>query len=259
MLEAQFNSLGDLLHDHHYFWLLAFGRLRPGVSLPQAQEEMTRLIKREADKYPEEHKGHTAVSVYQLWRNPFGLNFFMATLLPLLMCITGLVLLLACANVANLMLVRSVGGRYELAVRISLGASRWRLVRQLLVESLVLSLAGGAVALLFTQWTQGALMAFLPVTPDIPLSLTVENRRDRTPHYAMYFGADRGDFRDSAAVRSSGIAPAEVVKEEARSLSGGLRKARLTSGLVVAQISLSLLLLICAGLLIRCFRSCSGD
>ena len=60
MMEAQFNPLGDLLHDHHYFWLLAFGRLKPGVSLAQAQEEMTLRLKQEVEKYPEEHKGHTA-------------------------------------------------------------------------------------------------------------------------------------------------------------------------------------------------------
>jgi predicted permease len=255
MMEAQFDSMGDLLHDHHYFWLLVFGRLRPGISLSQAQEEMTRRMKREVDKYPEEHKGHSSVTVYPLWRNPFGLNFFMASLLPVLMCIAGLVLLLACANVANLMLVRSVGRRHEIAIRISLGASRWRLVRQLLVESLVLSLGGGAVALLFTQGTQGALMGFLPVTPDIPLSLKVETDRTvllTTLCISVLTGVIFGIM---PALRASGIAPAEVIKEEAGSLSSGLGKARLASGLVVAQISLSLLLLICAGLLIRSFRS----
>ena len=255
MMSQQVNPLGDLLRDHHYFWLFAFGRLKPGVSLAQAQEEMTRRMKPEVDNYPEEHKGHTAVAVYPLWQNPFGLNFFMAKLLPMLMCIAGLVLLLACANVANLMLVRSVGRRREIAIRISLGGSRWRLVRQLLVESLLLSLAGGGVALLFTLWTQGTLMKFMPVTPDIPLSLTVE--ADRTVLLAtLVISLLTGViFGILPALRSSGIAPAEVLKEESGSMSGGLGKARLASGLVVAQISLSLLLLICAGLFIRSFRS----
>ncbi len=169
MMEAQLTPGGDLLHDHHHFWLLAFGRLKPGVSLEQAQEEMTLRLKPEVKNYPEEHKGHDSVTVYPLWRNPFGLNFFLSTLLPTLMSIAGLVLLLACANVANLMLVRSVGRRREIAIRMSLGASRWRLVRQLLVESLMLALAGGVVALLITFWTSGTLMKFMPVDgfPDL--------------------------------------------------------------------------------------------
>src|SRR6266851_2699574 len=121
MMQAQLNSLGDLLHDHHEFWLLAFGRLKPGVVREQAQEEMTLRLKPEVKNYPEEHKGHDSVTVYPLWRNPFGLNYFLSTLLPTLMAIAGLVLLLACANVANLMLVRSVGRRREIAIRMSVG------------------------------------------------------------------------------------------------------------------------------------------
>jgi len=255
MMQAQFDSRGNLLHDHHYFWLLAFGRLKPGVSLAQAQEEMTRRMKREVDSYPEEHRGHAAVTVYPLWQNPFGLNFFMSKLLPTLMCIAGLVLLLACANVANLMLVRSVGRRREIAIRISLGGSRWRLVRQLLVESLLLSLAGGGIALLFTLWTQGTLMKFLPMTPDLPLSLTIEADRTVLLTTLVISVLTGVIFGILPALRSSGIAPADVLKEESGSMSGGLGKARLASGLVVAQISLSLLLLICAGLFIRSFRS----
>jgi predicted permease len=252
MMEAQLLPQGDLLQDHHNFLMLAFGRLKPGVSSEQAQEEMTVLLKREVKNYPEEHKGHDSVTVYPLWRNPFGLNYFLATLLPMLMTIAGLVLLLACANVANLMLVRSVARRREIAIRMSMGASRWRLVRQLLVESLVLAMAGGLVALLITLWTSGTFMKFLP-TMDFPLSLNV--RTDHTVLLAtLVISVLTGViFGILPALRSSSVAPVAVLKEDTGSASGGLRKARLASGLVVAQISLSLLLLICAGLFIRSF------
>ena len=255
MMEAQLNPLGDLLHDHHQFWLLAFGRLKPGFVREQAQEEMTLRLKPEVKNYPEEHKGHDTVTVYPLWRNPFGLNYFLSTLLPALMSIAGLVLLLACVNVANLMLVRSVGRRREIAIRMSLGASRWRLVRQLLVESLILALAGGVVALLITVWTEGTLMKFLPVTEDIPLALSIA--ADRTVLLAaLVISVLTGViFGILPALRSSVVAPVAVLKEDSGKASGGLRKARLASGLVVAQISLSLLLLICAGLFIRSFLS----
>jgi predicted permease len=253
MMEAQVNALGDLLHDHHQFWLLGFGRLKPGVRLEQAQEEMTLRLHREVKNYPEEHKGHDTVTVYPLWRNPFGLNFFLSTLLPALMSIAGVVLLLACVNVANLTLVRSVGRRREIAIRMSLGGSRWRLVRQLLVESLMLSLAGGAVALLITLWTQGALLKFLPVSEDLPLQLSIA--ADRTLLIAaLVISLLTGViFGILPALRASAVAPVAVLKEEAGTVSGGLKKARLANGLVVAQISLSLLLLICAGLFIRSF------
>ena len=192
------------------------------------------------------------MTLYPLWRNPFGLNFFLATLLPMLMTIAGLVLLLACANVANLMLVRSVGRRREIAIRMSLGASRWRLVRQLLVESLMLALAGGAVALLITIWTSGTLMKFLPTT-DFPLALMV--RADRTVLFATFMISVLTGviFGILPALRASSLAPVAVLKEDTGSASGSLKKARLASTLVVAQISLSLLLLICAGLFIRSF------
>ena len=254
MMSPQLSPQGDLLHDHHYFWLFVFARLKPGVMAQQAQEEMTLRLQQEVKNYPEEHRGHDAVTVYPLWRSPFGANQFLSKLLPMLMTIAGLVLLLACANVANLMLVRSVARRREIAVRMSLGASRWRLVRQLLVESLVLALAGGTVAFLMTFWTAGTFMKFLPTT-DFPIALSV--RADRAVLLAtMVISVLTGViFGILPALRSSSEAPAGVLKEDTGSASGGLRKARLASGLVVAQISLSLLLLVCAGLFIRSFRS----
>jgi predicted permease len=254
MMEEQLLPQGDLIHDHHYFWLTALGRLKPGVRPEQAQEEMTLRLKREAKNYPEEHKGHDSVSVYPLWRNPFGANQLLSTLLPMLMTIAGLVLLLACANVANLMLVRSVARRREIAIRLSLGANRWRLVRQLLVESLILSLAGGLVAFALTFWTAGTFMKFVPKT-DFPISLGM--RVDHTVLLAtMVISVLTGMiFGILPALRASGEAPIAVLKEDTGSASGGMRKARLASSLVVAQIALSLLLLICAGLFIRSFMS----
>jgi len=254
MMEEQLMPQGDLLHDHHYFWLSALGRLKPGVSPEQAQEEMTLRLKREAKNYPEEHKGHDSVSVYPLWRNPMGGNQLFSTLLPMLMTIAGLVLLLACANVANLMLVRSVSRRREIAIRMSLGANRWRLVRQLLVESLILALTGGLIAFLFTFWSAGTFMRFVPKT-DFPISLGM--RVDHTVLLAtLVISVLTGViFGILPALRASGEAPVAVLKEDTGSASGGMRKARLASALVVAQISLSLLLLICAGLFIRSFMS----
>jgi len=254
MMVDQIVPRSDLLHDHHYFWLFAFGRLKPGVQPERAQEEMTVLLQPEVKSFPEEHRGHDSVSVYPLWRSPFGLNFFLATLLPMLMAIAGLVLLLACANVANLMLVRSVGRRREMAIRMSLGASRWRLVRQLLVESLMLALAGGGVAMLITAWTAGTFMRFIPTT-DFPISLGVPI--DRAVLIAAFaISLLTGViFGILPALRASSEAPVAVLKEDTGTASGGKKKARLASGLVVAQISLSLLLLICAGLFIRSFLS----
>src|SRR3984885_2365387 len=254
MMEEQLVPRNDLLHDHHYFWFVVFGRLKPGVQPKQAQEEMTVLVKREVKNYPEEHRGHDSVTVSPLWRSPFGANQFLSTLLPMLMTIAGLVLLLACANVANLMLVRSVARRREIAIRLSLGANRWRLVRQLLVESLILALAGGLVAFAITFWTAGTFMKFIPKT-DFPISLGM--RVDHTVLLAtMVISVLTGViFGILPALRASGEAPIAVLKEDTGSASGGMRKARLASALVVAQISLSLLLLICAGLFIRSFMS----
>jgi predicted permease len=254
MMESLVLSQGDLIHDHHYFWVSVLGRLKPGVTPQQAQEEMTVRLKPEVKDFPEEHRGHDSVTVYPLWRAPFGANGFFSTFLPMLMTISGLVLLLACANVANLMLVRSVARRREIAIRMSLGASRWRLVRQLLVESIVLALAGGAVALVITVWTAGSMMRFVPQT-DFPFFLPIQADRTvllATLGISLLTGIIFGIL---PALRASGEAPVAVLKEDAGAAGGGRRKARLTSGLVVAQISLSLLLLICAGLFIRSFIS----
>jgi predicted permease len=252
MMEAQVLAAGDLLHNNHYFWVLGLGRLKPGTPLEQAQEELTVLMQPMVQQYPEEHKGHEAVTLSPLWRGPFGANAFFSALLPLLLAISGVVLLLTCANVANLLLVRSVARRREIAIRLSMGASRWRLLRQLLIESLLLSGGGGLVAFVATLWTSGTIMRFMPPM-NLPIDLTV--RTDRTVLLAtLVISVFTGIvFGMLPALRASSISPAAALKEETSTSVGGPGKARLASALVVAQISLSLLLLVCAGLFIRSF------
>ncbi len=253
MMVRQLLPNGDLIHDYHYFWLVALGRLKPGVPMDQAQQELTVLMQPMAQQYPEEHKGHETAMLTPLWRGG-GPNTYLSMLLPMLLATSGVVLLLTCANVANLLLVRSVARRREIAIRLSMGASRWRLLRQLLIESLILSVAGGLIAMLVTLWTSGSIMLFMPPL-ELPIALPVHT--DSTVLLAtLVISIVTGViFGVLPALRATAIQPATVLKEDSKASAGGQNKARLTNALVVAQISLSLLLLICAGLFIRSFVS----
>ncbi|HEV2288540.1 MAG TPA: ABC transporter permease [Candidatus Acidoferrales bacterium] len=243
-----------LLHDRGTNWLICVAHLKRGVTADRAQADLNVLMHGIAAQYPKQHQGNIDILASPLWRAPFGANYYLHTILFLLLAISGVVLLLACANVANLLLVRSVARRREMAIRLSIGATRWRLVRQLLAESFILAFCGGCVAMLFTLWTAGTLGDFLPPVAEIPLSMTVN--ADRTVLLAtlvisIFTGIIFGIL---PAFRSSSLQPASVLKEEASSASGGMHRARLSSFLVVTQIAMSLLLLVCAGLFIRSVR-----
>jgi predicted permease len=250
----QLISNRKLLEERDATWLMVLGRLRNGVTAEQGQAEMNTLMQQLVSLYPEAHQGRTEVVAFPLWRAPYGANGYLYMLLPTLMAISGVVLLLACANVANLLLVRSVARRREMAIRLAIGASRARLVRQLLIESLVLSLAGGALAMLITTWSAGTFGSFIPPT-NIPIFLDVHADRVVllvTLAVSMFTGMIFGIL---PALRASNLAPVAVLKEDTGSASGGQRKARLSRALVVMQIALSLLLLVCAGLFIRSFEN----
>ena len=117
-------------------FLNVLGVLRPGVDQRQADSELNLLMQRLVAQYPQgDHQGDNQISTDPLWRSPFGVNVYMAGTLPILLALAAVLLLLACANVANLLLVRSVARRREFAIRMSMGASRWTLVRQLMIEN----------------------------------------------------------------------------------------------------------------------------
>ncbi|HEV2387781.1 MAG TPA: ABC transporter permease [Candidatus Acidoferrales bacterium] len=242
------------LVDRGTQWLQVLGRLRPGVDRERAQAELTTLEGQLARQYPDSHRGENRITLYPLWRAPNGANAFFSKLLPILMALAGAVLLLACANLANLLLARGISRQRELAIRLSLGAGRARLVRQLLLESLTLSLAGGALALLLTFWAAGQFMNFAPVS-NLPIWISVTIDRRVLLATLLLSIVTTMLFGMLPALRAVGIQPANVLKEEAGSVAGGGRKARLSNALAIAQIALSLGLLVSAGLFIRSFRA----
>jgi predicted permease len=231
-------------------WLNVLGVLRPGVDAHHAENELNLEMQRIVDRYPKEHQGANRLSTDPLWRSPFGANVYLSGTLPILLALAAVLLLLACANVANLLLVRSVARRREFAIRLSMGASRWRMVRQLMIENLLIALAGGALALLCTLWTAKTLAAFLPPTT---LPLSINGSVDSTVLLATMVVSILTAVVSGVvpALRASNLSPVTVLKDEALNTSGGLHKSRLSGGLVVAQIALSLLLLACAGLFVR--------
>jgi putative ABC transport system permease protein len=232
-------------------WLNALGKLRAGVTKNQAEAELNLLMQGIVERFPEDHRDRpNEISLDPLWRSPFGINGYLYKILPMLLGLAGVLLLLACANVASLLLVRSVGRRREIAIRLGMGASRKQIIRQFLIESLLLGLLGGTAAIVITVWTSRSLVAFFPPSS---LPLTNDAHIDQRVLFvtiavsilaAIIFGI-------LPALRSSSLPVQSVLKEEASSVSLTLHKSRLLSGLVVAQISLSLVLLVCAGLFTR--------
>ncbi len=233
-------------------FLQLIGRLKPGVSAATAEREMEVLMQQIVQQYPDQHKGLNTISFDPLWRSPFGANVYFAKTLPILLAFAALVLLLACANVANLLLVRSIARRREMAVRLAIGSSRWHLIRQSLAESLLLSLASGLVAIILTMFTAGSMRSFMP-TSIIPISLSAHV--DGTVLLATLLFSLIACLVSGIlpALRTSRLAPVTVIKEE--SGSGGISKGRLARGLVVAQIALSSLLLVSAGLFVRTLQN----
>lgn len=236
-------------------YLNVLGRLAPGVSRERATKDLETIMRQIVAEYPDDHPGANNITLDPLWRSPFGANVYLAKSLPILLAIAGFVLLLTCVNVATLALVRFVARRREIAIRESLGAGRMQLMRQMMIEGFVVSVAGGAIALALTGWTAKRFADFIPPNANpIVLNGTVD-------HYvvliivalAMLATVICGAF---PALRSSQVNAAEVLKEEAASLSGGHHR-RLLSGLVVTQIALSLALLVTSALFLRTLRNVS--
>jgi ABC-type antimicrobial peptide transport system permease subunit len=219
-MDSQVWGSDSRIKDRGTLWLNVLGKLKPGVDHHQAETELNILMQHIAEQFPESHQGPNMISSDPLWRSPFGVNVYLSGTLPILLALALVLLLLACANVANLLLVRSVARRRELAIRLSMGASRWRLVLQLMVENGMIALAGGGLALLLTTWTAHGLSAFLPPTT---LPLTLNGNVDGTVLVAtmmmsLLTAAVSGVL---PALRASSLSPMSALKDEALNTPGG--------------------------------------
>jgi predicted permease len=243
---------GDRLNARGNGWMQSIGRLKPGVTRAQAQAEATAIMSQLEQEYRSTNDGRR-LRIVETWAAPFGAATALAPVLAVLSVLVALVLIIACANVANLLLSKAVGRRREIAVRLSLGAGRWRLVRQLLTESLALAAAAGILGVAMAYWSMGVIMAFVPPI-DIPIDLGL--RMDQTTLlFAMAVSLTTGLlFGLAPALQTSKPDTIHALKEEGNRGSGGRTGQRLRNTLVVAQVAVCLVLLVGAMLFLRSFR-----
>jgi putative ABC transport system permease protein len=251
-LPMAFDAKQRVDRDDRPLWVI--GHLRPGVSFEQAKAEIFTIAQHQAAAYPDAYKDW---QVRVLPLGEFATGDLTRQYTLLLLGAVGFVLLIACADVANVQFARVSGRQKELAVRAAMGATRGRIVRQLLIESVMLSLFGAALGIFLAQWILSVILSHMP--PDIARYIA------GWKSIRLDFGAFLFTFGVAlASGLLSGIAPSlmssrtnisETLKESGRGASSGRARHRLRSVLVVAEVSLSLVLLVGAGLLVKGFNA----
>jgi predicted permease len=231
--------------------IFALGRLKPGITREQAEASLQTVMQQLAKEYPKDNEGLSARLT------PVGL--FLPSIRAgvmgfswVLMAVVGLVLLIACVNLANLLLARATERKKEIAVRLALGASRWRLLRQLLTESVLLSVVGGLLGLLLAIWIND-FVAKISLPTDV--TITFDLRIDwRVMLFALGVSLLTGVlFGLLPALQATRPELVPALKDDAS--ASGFRRAWLRNSLVVAQMAMSVLLLICAGLIVRSLQA----
>jgi macrolide transport system ATP-binding/permease protein len=248
-MQETFETGGYKLEDRGARWIEGFVLLKPGVSRKQAQQEISAVAKRLQNIYPETNRGRD-VKLLPLWQTPFNNAGALAPTLGMALAVVVFVLLIACANVGNLLLVRAFVRRHEMTVRSAVGAGRGRLLQQLLTEGLILSSIATAGGFLLAYWLRNALVLLIPWR-GVPMYLGGELD-------GRVFALSAGVcllstllFALVPAWQCGKMDLAVALKSESSGVVGGRGTAWIRSSLVVVQVSLSFLLLVGAGLMIE--------
>jgi macrolide transport system ATP-binding/permease protein len=249
MMSSKFGLGAEWETNRDWKNIFVYGRLKPGVTMAQAEAELNLIADGLAKQYPNNTDTKIQVKAetdgrYQSLTKTFKLGGWLA------MCVAGLVLLVACANVANLMLARAAARAKEIGIRLAIGAGRRRIVRQLLTESVLLSLLGGALGWLVAYWGTWLVAASVPPFP-WPINLHV-SPDGYVLKWMLGLSLLTGlIFGLAPALLASRPDLVAVIKGDAAGQRSGRRRWSLRGALVVAQVAISIIVLICAGLFLR--------
>src|SRR6266852_6335544 len=249
-MEETFEGGGYKLEDRGARWIEAYVRLKPGVTLAQAQQEISAVAKRLDADYLATNRGR-GIKLWPLWQTPFNNANTLLPTLEIMLAVVVFVLLIACANVGNLLLVRSFARRHEMTVRLAIGAGSRRLVKQLFTEGLILSTFGAAGGLLVAYWCRHALVLLFPARGGVAMHLPGELDWRVLALSAGVCLIATLLLGLVPAIQTRNLDLAGALKSEMAGVVGGGGRAWVRSGLVVTQVSLSFVLLVGAGLLLQ--------
>ena len=248
------SSPGYKLEDRSARWIEGYARLKPGVSAARAQQELTAAATELEREYPEINRGR-GVKLFPLWQTPFNGAGVLLPTLEIALSVAVCLLLIACANVSNLLLMRALRRRHELTVRLSIGASRRRLIQQLLTEGMVISALSALGGFAVAYWCRNLLVMLLPRRGS-----TVMNLPGQIDWRVLALGTAVCALTTllvglAPALRASKVELATALKSDSVTVAGQGRRNLMRSGLLVLQVALSFVLLTGAGLLIESLRA----
>jgi macrolide transport system ATP-binding/permease protein len=252
-MEETFEAGGYKLEDRGARWIESYVRLKPGVTPAQAQQEISAVAKRLESDYPATNRGR-GIKLWPLWQTPFNNANTLLPTLEIMLVVVVFVLLIACANVGNLLLVRSFARRHEMTVRLAIGAGRGRLLKQLFTEGLILSAFGAAGGLLVAHWCRHALVLLFPARGGVAMHLPGEIDWRVLALSAGVCVMATLLLGLVPAMQTRKIDLAGALKSDSAGVVGGGGRAWIRSSLVVVQVSLSFVLLVGAGLLLQSLK-----